>query len=106
MAAASGGLIFVNGVGAIAGPVVIGWAMGAFGAPAYWLIVSLLMLMIAGYSVYRMTQRASTPVEETAAYVGVLPTASPVVVEAAQEWAQEQSEQSEQTEALEEQAAR
>ncbi len=31
MAAASGGLLFVNGVGAIVGPVITGWLMGAVG---------------------------------------------------------------------------
>lgn len=87
MAAASGGLIFINGLGAIAGPVVTGWLMGAAGVQGYWLFVSALMLAIAGYALYRMTQRPSTPVDETAAYVSVLPTASPIAVEAAQEWA-------------------
>ncbi len=92
MAAASGGLLFVNGVGAIAGPLGIGWAMGALGSDAFWLIVALLMLAIATYSLYRMTQRAATPVTETAAYVNVLPTASAVALEAAQEWAIDQLE--------------
>ncbi|MDJ0825491.1 MAG: MFS transporter [Rhodobacter sp.] len=92
MAAASGGLVFINGVGAIAGPLVTGWLMGTAGTQGYWLFVSAIMLAIAGYALYRMTQRPSTPVAETAAYVGVLPTASPVAVEAAQEWAIEQGE--------------
>ncbi len=92
MAAASGGLIFVNGLGAIAGPIAIGWGMGVIGPQAFWLLVAALMLTVAGYSLYRMTQRKAIPVEDTAAYVGVLPTASPVAVEAAQEWALEQTE--------------
>jgi MFS family permease len=92
MAAASGGLIFVNGLGAIVGPIAIGWGMGVIGPEAFWLLIAVLLLVVAGYSLYRMTQRAAIPVEETAAYVGVLPTASPVAVEAAQEWALEQTE--------------
>ena len=92
MAAASGGLVFINGLGAIAGPLAIGWIMGTAGTQAYWLIVSAIMLAIAGYALYRMTQRPATPVDETAAYVSVMPTASPVAVEAAQEWAIEQGE--------------
>ena len=98
MAAASGGLMFVNGVGAIAGPLVTGWLMGSFGSHAFWLFVATLMLILTGYSLYRMTQRAATPVDETAAYVSVMPTASPVAVEAAQEWAIEQSEATEEHE--------
>ncbi|MDF0601406.1 MFS transporter [Psychromarinibacter sp. C21-152] len=92
MAAASGGLVFVNGVGAIIGPFFTGWLMGAFGAHAFWLYVAVLMVAVAGYSLYRMTQRPAIPVDETAAYVSVMPTASPVALEAAQEWAIEHSE--------------
>ena len=92
MAAASGGLIFVNGMGAITGPVITGWLMGVVGPPGFWLFVAVLMLTMAGYALYRMTQRAAIPVDETAAYVSVMPTASQVAVEAAQEWAIEQAE--------------
>ncbi len=92
MAAASGGLIFINGLGAIAGPLVTGWLMGVAGTPGYWLFVATIMLAISGYALYRMTQRAATPVDETAAYVSVMPTSSVVAVEAAQEWAIEHSE--------------
>ena len=48
---------------------------------------------IALYALYRMTQRAVAPAEETESYLGVLPTASPVAVEAAGAWAAEQAEQ-------------
>ena len=92
MAAASGGLLFINGLGAIAGPIATGWLMGAAGVQGYWLFVSAVMLAIAAYALYRMTQRAATPVSETNAYVSVMPTASPVAVEAAQEWAIEHGE--------------
>ena len=92
MAAASGGLVFINGLGAIAGPVATGWLMGQVGPEGFWLFIAFLMLMIAGYSLYRMTQRAATPVDETSVYVGVMPTASPVAVEAAQEWAIDQAD--------------
>ena len=39
-----------------------------------------------------MTQRAVVPTEETESYLGVLPTASPVAVEAAGVWAAENAE--------------
>ena len=89
MAAASGGLLFINGLGAIGGPLATGWLMGQVGPQGFWLFIAVLMLSMASYAAYRMTQRPATPVDETAAYVGVMPTASPVAVEAAQEWAQE-----------------
>jgi MFS family permease len=93
MASASGGLIFVNGMGAIGGPVLTGWIMETAGVQGYWLFVAALMLAIAGYSLYRMTQRAAPSVDETAAYVNVLPTATGVAMEAAQEWAADKAEE-------------
>ncbi|MEE9389276.1 MAG: MFS transporter [Paracoccaceae bacterium] len=87
MAAASGGLVFINGMGAIAGPLTTGWMMGAVGPGGFWLFVGILMLLLAVYAAYRMTQSAATPVEETQAFVGVSAAASPVAVEVAQEWA-------------------
>jgi MFS family permease len=93
MAAASGGLIFVNGMGAITGPVITGWLMETAGpARGFWLFIALLLLSLAAYAAYRMTQRPAPTVEETVAYVAVAPIASQVAVEAAQEWAHEQHE--------------
>ncbi len=85
MAAASGGLLFVNGVGAIAGPPLTAWIMGAAGPNGFWVFVAVLLLGIAGYAAYRMTQRPSISVEDTGAYVSIMPTSSPVAMEAAQE---------------------
>ena len=93
MAAASGGLIFINGLGAIAGPVITGWLMSVIGPGGFWLFMSVLMLVMSLYAAYRMTQRPATPVEDATAYVGVSPAASVVAVEAAQEWAIEAAEE-------------
>ncbi len=92
MAAASGGLIFVNGLGAIGGPLVTGWLMEWLGPQGYWLFIAVLLFVLVAYAAYRMTQRAAIPVDETGSYVSVLPTATPVAVEAAQEWAIEQAD--------------
>ncbi len=93
MAAASGGLVFLNGLGAIAGPLIAGWLMGQAGPGGFWLLIGVLMLALAGYALYRMTQRPATPVEEASAYLGIAPTASVVALEAAQEWALEAAEE-------------
>lgn len=85
MAAASGGLMFINGLGAITGPLIIGWLMGQIGPSGFFLFLAGLMFTLAGYAAYRMTQRAATPVEETGSYSPVTPSASPVAVELAQE---------------------
>ncbi len=54
MAGASAGLLFINGLGAIAGPVVAGWMMGRIGVSGYWAIIAVLMLGLAAYAVWRM----------------------------------------------------
>lgn len=92
MPAASGGLVLTFGVGAILGPLVTGWAMQQLGPFAFWLVLAATFSVIALYSLYRMTQRAVVPVDETESYLGVLPTASTVAVEAAGAWAAEQAE--------------
>jgi len=92
MPSASGGLVFTFGLGAIAGPLATGWAMEQFGPFAFWLVLGATFGVIALYALYRMTQRAVVPVEDTESYLSVLPTASPVAVEAAGAWAAEQAE--------------
>ncbi|KPP85268.1 MAG: Arabinose efflux permease [Rhodobacteraceae bacterium HLUCCO07] len=92
MPAASGGLVFTFGLGAIVGPLITGWAMEVLGPFAFWLVLATTFGCTAIYALYRMTQSQITPVEETESYLGVLPTASPVTVEAAGIWAAEQAE--------------
>lgn len=89
MAAASSGLLFINGLGSMAGPVIIGAAMTRFGSGAYFAYVGLLYALISAYALYRMSKRASP--SETSPYAPVLPQASPVALEVAQEVAIERS---------------
>src|SRR6056297_1724035 len=92
MPAASGGLVFTFGLGASAGPLMAGWARRWGGPFAFWLVLAGVFGVIAAYALYRMTQRAAGSVDETESYLGVLPTATPVAVEAAGAWAAEQAE--------------
>jgi len=85
MAAAAGGLVFINGLGAITGPLITGWLMGMVGPGGFFLFLAGLLVSLALYGVYRTTQRAAPAVEDTGSYSPVLPTASPVAVELAQE---------------------
>jgi MFS family permease len=87
MAAASGGLIFATGIGAIIGPPLMGWSMGALGPDSFFGFIVIMMVFIALYAAYRMTVRAAPSVDETSAYAAVTPSASAVVVEVAQEHA-------------------
>ena len=85
MASAAAGLLFVNGVGAVSGPIIIGYAMNAYGPEIFFVIISLLMATLAIYAGYRMTQRAT--VSDTSSYAAVLPNSTGVAVEIAQEFA-------------------
>ena len=87
MAAAAGGMVFINGLGAVAGPVITGWIMGYFGAWGFFMFIAVLGYAIAIYAAYRMTQRALPSSHETDSYAVVYPSASPMAVEMAQEWA-------------------
>jgi len=92
MPAASGGLVFTFGLGAITGPLLTGWAMQGLNPFAFWLVLGATFVAIALYALYRMTQRAAAPADDTETYLGVLPTSTPVVVEAAGAWSADQAE--------------
>ncbi len=96
MASVSGGLVFINGLGAISGPVITGWLMSTFGAGAYFLLIATLLVILALYAAYRMTQRASPASEETSSsYAPVSMSSSALAVEYALEAGAEEDESSE-----------
>jgi MFS family permease len=99
MPAASGGLVFTFGLGAILGPLITGYAMQGLGPFAFWLVLGATFMCIAVYALYRMTQTTAVAVDATESYLGVLPTASPLAVEAAGAWAAEQAEAEREAEA-------
>jgi len=71
MAAAAGGLLFINGLGAMSGPILVGYAMSKLGIEWYFIILVLLMSAICLYGIYRMSQRAHTVVDEAAPYLPI-----------------------------------
>ena len=87
MASASGGLIFLTGIGAIFGPSIVGWLLDAYGAASYFWFIGSVMAIMGSYALYRMTQTSSTAVEDTSAYAPITPTSTPVAMELAQEYA-------------------
>jgi MFS family permease len=95
MASASAGLLFVNGLGAITGPLVIGRAMEVVGTWGFFLLISVLLFAVSGYALFRMTQRSAPSVDDTGAYAPITPTATPVALEYAQEYAIEVAEEAE-----------
>jgi hypothetical protein len=47
--------------------------------------MAVLLLMVAAYAAYRMTQRAAVPVEDTGVMAPVYPASTAMAVEIAQE---------------------
>jgi len=100
MAAASGGLIFINGLGAILGPMIVGWMMGTSMGPAgFYVFTVVLFGAMVAYAAYRSTVRATLPTEETGSFVPMGPTATAVAMEIAQEYVIETEIEEEQAEA-------
>jgi MFS family permease len=78
MASASAGLIFLNGLGAVAGPLATGWLMETIGPEGFFVFMGVLFAALAGYTAYRMAQRAAP--EETGAFAGISPNATSLAV--------------------------
>jgi len=88
MAAASGGLVFINGLGAVFGPLVVGAMMENLGPGGFYLFTAILFMILVAYASYRSTQRAGVATEDTGAYVAMAPgSVTPVSMEIAQEYA-------------------
>lgn len=81
MAGASAGLLFINGLGAIGGPLLTGWFMDYFGPEGYFLFMSMLFGGIAFYALWRMTRRRAQ-VFVRSRFRALSPSASSVAVEA------------------------
>jgi MFS family permease len=104
MPAASGGLLFVNGIGAIIGPLAMGILMEALGPGGFWLFMAAVLVALTGYGLWRMTQRSTVYAGEDdyepVSYANIMPGAGSVVaVETAQElYVEAAGEQAETTE--------
>jgi len=98
MAAASGGLLFINGLGAIAGPLIVGWMMDALGANGFWIFSAVLMLMVGAYAAYRMSRRSRSQLDlESVPYSAISATSTPIAAEVAQDVYIEAEEEIEET---------
>lgn len=85
MAAASAGLLFINGIGAMAGPLITGWLMMILGPDGFWIYIGALLALLAIYTGWRRTRRPAPAHDQSFAVIA--PSATPVAVEAALETA-------------------
>ncbi len=78
MVAASGSLVLVGGIGAAFGPVTLAGMMSVMGPAGYFWGLGLVHAAIGFFALYRMSRRASRPLDDQGAFVAVPPRASPV----------------------------
>lgn len=78
MPGASAGMIFLNGFGAIFGPLASGWLMGVVGKGGYFLFLGILFALLGAYAAWRISRRPTQ--ERTSHYTGLSPTASSLAV--------------------------
>ena len=73
MAGACGALGFMNGCGAIAGSVILGWLISTFGADAYFMYMTTLLTASGLYGLYSMTQKSAPIITKRPYYASVMP---------------------------------
>lgn len=71
MASAAGGLLFINGCGAMTGPVIVGYVMTNLGLEWYFITLFLLLSGICLYGIYRISQRAHEIAHEASPYLPI-----------------------------------
>jgi len=91
MPATSAGLLFINGFGAMSGPILVGYAMSELGNHWFFITIAALMAVICVYGIYRMTQRVyDVAPEDSAPHVLVTSRTTAVGTEFAIEAAEEE----------------
>ncbi len=78
MPGASAGMLFLNGFGAIFGPLVSGALMGLIGKSGYFLYLGIFFAALGAYAAWRQTRRAGPA--EHASYTVVAPGATSLAV--------------------------
>ena len=83
MPGASAGMLFINGFGAIFGPLISGALMGVVGKSGYFLYLGIFFVALGVYAAWRQTRRAGPT--EHASYTIVAPSATSLAVGIVQE---------------------
>ena len=72
--AASAGLLLAYAIGAVLGPVIAANLMGQLGAPALFAYIAVIAVGLATYAAWRITRRASPPVDARDRFVPIAQT--------------------------------
>lgn len=77
----SAGLITMQGIGSLCGPVIAGWAMGYAGHYAYFAVLGCIAFSMFTFTVYRSYVRTAVPGGEGTAFVPMPPKVTPTGAE-------------------------
>ncbi len=90
LAAGAGCLIFINGVGAIGGPILVGWMLVTMGPAGFFVFICVASGLLALFALYRMSIRPALDVDVPVVFTPLSQGSTPVAVDMAQEHALEQ----------------
>ncbi len=76
MVGASGGLLLIWSIGAVAGPLIASAVMGWFGPGAFFLYLAVISLVLVVYTRYRMVRRVALPANEQTGFVAMQTTSA------------------------------
>jgi len=76
MVAASGGLLLIWSIGAVAGPLIVSALMGHFGPEAFFIYLAAVALLLVIFTRYRMVRRTARPAAEQTGFVAVQTTSA------------------------------
>jgi MFS family permease len=76
MVAASGGLLLIWSIGAVAGPLIVSALMGKFGPDAFFIYLGVISLVLLAFTRYRMVRRVARPTEEQTGFVAMQTTSA------------------------------
>ena len=92
MIAASGALVLVGGIGAITGPILVASLMDLFGNNAFFWFMGGAHGITGLFALYRMTRRASKPLDKQGSVTPTSLHPSSAVIESMQQYAVDESE--------------
>jgi MFS family permease len=76
MVAASGGLLLIWSIGAVAGPLIASALMGRFGPDAFFSYLTAVSLALLVFTRYRMGRRVARPADQQTAFVAMQTTSA------------------------------
>jgi MFS family permease len=76
MVGASGGLLLIWSIGAVAGPLIASALMGQFGSTAFFVYLTVIALLLLVFTRYRMVRRVARPADQQTGFVAMQTTSA------------------------------